>query len=402
MPCEVEEAAAAQAIAQTAPALDLPEGVPPLTSLYLYIAGTCNLACRHCWITPTYQPDGNGGQYVKLEHVRKAIREAKPLGLRSIKLTGGEPTLHPQFRALVTLIDEAGLNIIIETNGTLVDGALARFLKDTPHVSFISVSVDGATAETHEAMRLVPGSYESALAGIKALVEVGFRPQLICTLHRGNVSQIAEVVALAESLGCGSVKFNHVQRVGRGERFADDHGLEVAEIIQLYRRVESELVPRSKVRIHFDIPFAFYPIRKLLSDSLGRCRVTNILGVLAGGGLSLCGIGVTVPELIYGHLENDGLREVWCNSPGLIRLREQIPAQLEGVCGQCLHRNMCLGTCVANNYHAAGKLNAPYRFCDHAEMLGLFPESRREQPTSKQRRSVPIASTSRQGGKEHD
>ena len=62
--------------------LDLPEGVPPLTSLYIYAAGSCNLACRHCWIVPKFQPDGVGGPYVKLEYVEKAIREGKPLGLQ--------------------------------------------------------------------------------------------------------------------------------------------------------------------------------------------------------------------------------------------------------------------------------------------------------------------------------
>jgi SynChlorMet cassette radical SAM/SPASM protein ScmF len=376
MSCETEETAV-QAVSQTDVELDLPEGVPPLSSLYLYASGSCNLACRHCWITPTYQPGGDDGQHVELAHVRKAIREARPLGLRSVKLTGGEPTLHPQFRELVTLIDEAELKIVIETNGTLIDDALAGFLKQTPHVSFISVSLDGVTAETHDALRRVAGSYVWALNGIKALLAVGFRPQIICTLHRGNVSQVEDIVALAEERGCGSVKFNLIQELGRGEQFAEEQGLGVAEIIQLHRHVESELVPRSKVRIHFDIPFAFYPIRRLLHDPLNRCAVLTILGVLASGELSLCGVGVTVPELIYGHVERDDLREVWCYSPGLTDLRDQIPAQLEGVCGQCLHRDICLGSCVANNFHAAGRLNAPYQFCDRANALGLFPVSRK-------------------------
>jgi len=358
--------------------LDLPEGVPPLTSLYVYAAGSCNLACRHCWIVPKYQPDGNGGPYIKLEYVEKAIREAKPLGLRSIKLTGGEPMLHPHFRELVALINDAELGIIIETNGTLIDDALARFLKDKSHVCFISVSLDGKDAETHDALRAVPGSYDSAVRGIKALVSVGFRPQMICTLHRGNVSQMAEAITLAESLGCGSVKFNHVQQLGRGEHFAKAEGLEIAEIIQLYRHLENELVPQSKIRIHFDIPFAFLPIRKLLNDRLQTCTIRNILGILAEGALSLCGIGVTMPELIYGHIGRDDLKEIWCNNSMLIRLREQIPTQLEGVCGQCLHRDLCQGECVANNFHVAAKLNAPYYFCDRAEALGLFPTSRKK------------------------
>ena len=368
--------ASSQVVAQIP--LDLPEGVPPLTSLYIYAAGSCNLACRHCWIVPKFQPDGDGGPYIKLEYVEKAIREAKPLGLRSIKLTGGEPMMHPQFRELATLINDAGLDITVETNGTLVDAGLARFLKDAVRVCFISVSLDGIKPETHDALRGVPGSFERAVAGIKNLVEVGFHPQVICTLHRGNVSEMASVVAFAEQLGCGSVKFNHVQEAGRGEKFREDQGLDVAEIIQLYRRVEDELVPRSGIPIHFDIPFAFFPIRKLLNDSLGRCTVKNILGMLATGDLALCGIGTTIPELIYGHVETEDVHDVWCSSPGLMRLRQEIPLQLEGICGQCLYRDLCQGECVANNFHSAGKLNAPYYFCDHAEQLGLFPASRRK------------------------
>ena len=377
MSCEIDESDI-PAPDGTGVKLDLQEGVPPLTSLYMYISGACNLACRHCWITPTFQTGGNGGKQVGVDDVRKAIREARPLGLRTVKLTGGEPLLHTQFRELVSLLDGDGLQIQIETNGTLIDRDLAGFLKQKEQVSFISVSLDGADEETHESLRGVRGSFAQAVGGIRNLVEQGIRPQLICTLHRGNVTQMGEVIKLAEDLGCGSVKFNIVQQVGRGKRFADEQGLDVPEIINLYRHVETDLRNGSKIRIHFDIPFAFYSIRKLLDDQLGRCTVLNILGLLAGGELSLCGIGVTVPELIYGHIATDSLRDVWCNSPGLVRLREQVSTELEGVCAQCLHRDLCLGACVASNFHSSGRLNAPHQFCDLADGLGFFPESRKK------------------------
>lgn len=361
---------------------DLPEGVPPLTSLYLYISGTCNLACRHCWITPTYQTGGNGGRQIRLEYVHKAIHEARPLGLQTVKLTGGEPLLHPEFRELVRLVDDEGLPMTIETNGTLIDRGLAGFLKQKKHVSFITVSLDGVDAQTHERMRGVPGSFDQAITGIRNLVERGFQPQLICTLHQGNVAQMGTFIKLAEDLGCGSVKFNHVQQVGRGEKFAEEQGLGVAEVIDLWQGIEKDLTNASEIPVHLDIPFAFYSIRKLLDHSLATCTVRNILGLLAGGELSLCGIGVTVPELIYGHIASDSLGDVWCNSPGLSRLRAQISTKLEGICGQCIHRDLCLGGCVANNFHVTGKLNAPNQFCHIAGRMGLFPESRKRKFSS--------------------
>ncbi|MDY6973812.1 MAG: radical SAM protein, partial [Thermodesulfobacteriota bacterium] len=282
MSCDIEDNSRLS-LGQKEAKWDLPEGVPPLTSLYLYISGSCNLACRHCWITPAFQEEGNGGRHVKVEYVEKAIREARPLGLHSVKLTGGEPMLHPRFRDIVRMIDEEGFSIQVETNGTLLDQKIAEFLKQAQNLSFVSVSVDGATAESHEELRGVRGSFKGALAGIRNLVKQGFRPQLICTLHKGNSSEVAKVIEMAEGLGCGSVKFNHVQEVGRGERFAEERGLGVLELVNLYRFVEDYLMPKSKIHIHFDIPLAFYPIRKLINDPLSRCMVRNILGILDGG-----------------------------------------------------------------------------------------------------------------------
>jgi SynChlorMet cassette radical SAM/SPASM protein ScmF len=353
------------------------DGVPPLNSLYLYISASCNLACRHCWISPMHHSVENGGKPIRVDYVQKATREAKPLGLRTVKLTGGEPMLHPRFREIVRLIDDEGVQIHIETNGTLIDNHLAKFLKQTEHVSFISVSLDGANEETHENLRRVSGSFERAITGIKNLLDWGLQPQLICTLHQGNVSQAGEIIELAEKLGCHSIKFNRIQPLGRGEHFAKEKGSKLPEILNLYHHIENDLIPKSKIRIHLDIPFAFYSIRKLLDDDLSRCTVTNILGVLADGELSLCGIGVMVPELIYGHIERDRLRDVWCHSPGLVQLRAQIPGQLKGICGHCIHRDFCLAACVANNYHVTGTLTAPYEFCHIADKLGLFPASRK-------------------------
>jgi SynChlorMet cassette radical SAM/SPASM protein ScmF len=374
----VEEnlAPAAQAASTEKPVIDLPEGVPPLNAFYIYVSGACNLACVHCYITPTFVPEGAGGQHVRLDHVRKAIQEAKSVGLRSAKLTGGEPTIHPQFRELVELIVGEGISMFMETNGTLMDEDLAHFIKDVGKMTFVSVSLDGANAETHEAMRRVPGCFDRALNGIHALVSAGYHPQIICTLHKGNVHQAEQMVHLAEELGCNSVKFNIIQEMGRGENFTVRAGLPVDQLWELSLHFEKHIAPTTKVRILFDMPMAFHSLRYLMNESLGRCSVLNILGLLSGGELSLCGAGAVVPELVYGHIERDNVRDVWLNSPGLIELRRLIPNELDGVCAECLHRDACLGQCVANTFHRAGRLNAPSQFCSKAAETGIFPASR--------------------------
>jgi SynChlorMet cassette radical SAM/SPASM protein ScmF len=375
MPCEPETIKNAAVTTGVAfPGLE--QGVPPLNTLYLYLSGTCNLFCSHCWISPIRAGQEKNDPFLEMEYVRRAIREARPLGLSSVKLTGGEPLLHPQFRELVRLIGDENIRIMIETNGTLIDDDLAMFLKGIPQVSFISVSLDGVTAEAHETIRGVPGSHERTLAGIRSLTKIGFKPQIICSLHRGNKDQMGEMIKLAIELGCGSIKFNNIQRMGRGEEFIKEMGLEVSEIIDLNRYLEKEIIPQTPIRIYFDIPKAFFSIGRLMRDSSCRCSLLNILGILATGEISLCGVGVTTPELVFGQMAQDDLAEIWNRNPTLTLLRRQIPAELEGVCARCLHRDICLGNCIANNYHLAGKLNAPYSFCQQAWEQGIFPLAR--------------------------
>ena len=61
--------------------LQLPEGVPPLRQYYVYMTGGCNLACRHCWINPTYQAHGGTGGHLDYDLFALAIEEGLPLGL---------------------------------------------------------------------------------------------------------------------------------------------------------------------------------------------------------------------------------------------------------------------------------------------------------------------------------
>lgn len=354
----------------------LPAGVPPLAQLYIYVAGSCNLACRHCWIIPSFSIDGSSGTYVALPLVRKAVVEARELGLKSVKLTGGEPMLHPQFRSLVELIAATGVDIVVETNGTLIDLGLAEFLRGTEQVRFVSVSLDGATAAIHEALRMVEGSFDRAVEGIRHLRAVGYAPQIICTLHAGNLDEARAVVALAAELGCESVKFNHIQQVGRGRSFAASNGVEVETLVRLSREFEAERSADSPVRVIFDIPTAFHSVHRLVSEKPSHCGILTILGLLSNGDLALCGIGTSVPELVYGNIEHDRLSDVWSTSPGLAELRRVIPAELSGICSRCIHQYQCLGNCVAANYHATRKLGASFRFCTEAEEQGLFPRTR--------------------------
>ena len=176
--------------------------VPQLGSIYFYLTEGCNLACRHCWLAPRHDPQGTRYATLPLDLAAAIIEEARPLGLSSVKLTGGEPLLHPQFSGLVDMVQRAGLKLTVETNGTLCTPALAARIAGAGR-PFVSVSLDGADAATHEWVRGVPGSFALALQGIRNLVAAGIRPQIIMSLMRQNAGQVTDLVRLAEETGRG-------------------------------------------------------------------------------------------------------------------------------------------------------------------------------------------------------
>jgi SynChlorMet cassette radical SAM/SPASM protein ScmF len=350
-----------------------PAGLPALAQLYVYVTDACNCSCIHCWIV---SEKAGAINFLPPEVLEAAIQEALPLGLNALKWTGGEPTIHPEFPRLLAIQKEHALEGRMETNGLRLTPALAGLLKDSG-VTHISVSLDGAHAETHDAIRGVRGAYEKALAGIGFLVEAGYHPQIIMSLVRRNVSELEEMLALSARVGAGSVKFNLVQPSLRGEVLHEAGGaLPVAELITLYQRVQHELRPRFGFRIYFDIPLAFLPLSSLLANGASTCGIKNILGLLADGSYALCGIGVNLPEMVFGRADQGQLAQIWGYNEVLVKIRTALPSGLTGICGSCLMKAECLGSCVAQNYHDTGDLTADFWFCRAAFAEGLFPGSR--------------------------
>ena len=351
----------------------------PLRSIYFYLTEGCNLRCRHCWIQPKYQTDDHTYPALDFDLFKSILEQAKPLGLSSVKLTGGEPLLHPQINEMVELIRTEDLRLIVETNGVLCTPEIAQEMAKCKN-PFVSVSLDGADVETHEWMRGVTGCFEAALEGILNLVKAGFKPQIIMAIMNRNKNQMEAVIRLAESLGAGSVKFNIVQPVARGEKiYEKGEALSIEESVDIGRWVENTLSVSTSLRITYDHPVAFRSLKRMFGrngDGCSICSILNILGILSDGSYALCGIGETIPELIFGHCHRDRLEHIWKNTAVLKELREGLPRKFYGTCGECLVSGICLGSCIAQSYYHGRDLWAPFWYCEEARKAGLFPETR--------------------------
>ncbi len=374
--------------------LDLPEGVPPLNAFYLYLSDSCNLACRHCWITPRLVngvPDP--GDVIDLEALRSAIEEAKPLGLSSVKLTGGEPMLHPRFLEIVDLMTENELGMVMETNGTLLTSETALYLKNETSMDFISLSIDSADPQKHDSFRGVEGSFKAVLEGLDHLVEAGFdNVQVIMSVHRGNRHEIEDVARLAASHGAGSIKFSPVTNSGRGLKMKErGETLDFDELIALNQYIYNELDTLLKnkgieIGLLLNTPPALMPIHEIMrrNGDTGDCGVLGILGILGSGEIALCGIGRNIPELSYGQLGKDSIRDIWFTHQTIIKLRQLLEDvdNYPAICRECTMAKQCRTGCVAQNFVNSNRLLYPQALCLEAYQKGVFPATRQKKPLS--------------------
>ena len=134
-------------------------------------------------------------------------------GIPYVAFGGGEPLGVPHSWELLDVLAAGGVALKIETDGSRIDDAAADRLARLG-VQCIQVSVDGASAATHERVR--PGSsFEAATSAIRRLVARGLLPQLVFVPTRWNLPEMAATYDLAVDLGCSAFVTGPLMRIGR-------------------------------------------------------------------------------------------------------------------------------------------------------------------------------------------
>ena len=172
--------------------LDLPEGVPPLNSYYVYMTAGCNLACQHCWLTPTFQSNGGTGGHLDFDLFALAIDEGLPLGLRNIKLTGGEPLLHPELFNAIKLIRLCGMRSFMATSGMGLTAEVIDRLVESG-LGALYLSLNGSTKEIHEVSR---GNYDATIKALSLLKEGDLWYGINWVARNDNVDDFSDLVDL--------------------------------------------------------------------------------------------------------------------------------------------------------------------------------------------------------------
>jgi len=269
----------------------------------------CNLRCRFCYVGCGCRAGGDECGEMATDDVRRVLdiirRDAQ---VPSVSFTGGEPMLRDDLPQLVAHARALGMRVNLITNGTMADRRAVERLVEAG-LNSAQVSLEGPTAEIHDGLTGVVGSFDRTIGGIAALREAGIHVHTNTTLNALNRDVADRMPALAASLGLERLSMNLMiptrAAIAAG---GDQLGVAYSEAGEIILRIRSA-ARRAHVRFLWYSPTPlclFNPIAHGLGNK-GCAACDGLLSVSPTGDVLPC----SSFDQGVGNLLREPFRTIW-------------------------------------------------------------------------------------------
>lgn len=309
----------------------------PLNVVTWEITNKCNLRCLHCYNDAGPQKT----KFFSWEEIECIIDKLDRINVGRVSLSGGEPFMHPNFFDIINLLKERGIAWGLFSNGVIIDEPIVKTLVDQG-IRKIITSIDGSTAESHDFLRGVPGSFEKTINAIKILKEYNVPIEARCALHKKNLTEMPDILELLHSLGIDSYE---IAKITTARPNTPQNGVnsELTITEDDYCRVLPEII-KAEHKIFG---------RSLLIPDPDPHRIN------CGGGTSSFLIkpdGTMVPcpfsdpeFFSFGNAITDDIKKAWNNAEILKKMRSFNFGSIKE-CSTCEYQLYCHGGCPIKKY----------------------------------------------------
>jgi radical SAM protein with 4Fe4S-binding SPASM domain len=326
-----------------------------------HITNRCNFRCKHCYqvdYLDTSELSFNDLKNITL-HICSTMKKWNKQA--DISITGGEPFIRKDlfsFLEFLNSLDEIA-RIDLLSNGTLITNQVAEKLKEFSKITRIQVSLDGATAETHDKIRGI-GAFDKAIKGIRILNSCGFDVKIMFTLQRLNMHEVRNLIDLALKENISGLTIERLVPTGSAHDLSDAT-LRPDELRSVFQtisdRADAEFIRGSKLRI-----LKYRP----LWINIDPCRAkpesntTTYRELGASCSIGLDGLCILPDATVLacrrlpipiGNLKIDTIEKIWYQSDLLWNIRNK--KNLKGKCYSCEYIPRC-GGCRAMAYAVTG------------------------------------------------
>ncbi|ADM28611.1 Radical SAM domain protein [Ignisphaera aggregans DSM 17230] len=350
----------------------IPQALPAPFLIVWNFTNMCNLRCLHCY----QRADRPLPDELSLSEKLSLVDELDKIGVAAVALSGGEPTIHPDYFTIVKALSSRGIYVATATNGWRFADLDELKKAVEAGLRYIEVSIDSAKPSKHDWFRGVDGSWKRAVKALENAVKIGLSHAMAVTITKYNLDEVDDILDLAEEIGVKRVVFFNFIPVGRGTDIVDSD-LSPIEREEFLRKIYMEM-KRRKIEIYSTAPqygrivlqlsggseaapshFAVRgdPITRAIAEFIGGCGAGRIYAAIQPNGVvSPC---VFLP-IDVGSIRHSSFRELWETNPILKKLRNK--NLLEANCGRCQYRFVC-GGCRARAYTYTGNIMGPDPGC---------------------------------------
>lgn len=328
--------------------------------IYIEITNKCNLCCKHC-----YNDSNSKNTLIEKELSIDTIKQLIENNLHKkdlkIILSGGEPTLHSQFKQILSLINSYNIPITMYSNGIDVIKNIGYLKKYNVNVM---VSLDGASEEYHDYIR-GKGSFMKTCHNIQVLFrELGENHIAVAfTINRYNYKTIEEMLSMCRKFGIKRVYINPVAVLGRNKK--NDLGMRAEELINMW----DNLCFLSKKYDDISVICDTYWKRELIMDNQKipyDCSMCRKIRVSVTGDVFPCTF-FDDPMILKQNIRENSVLFTGNKYEQTIMDAER----RKNECQECIYYIFCNGGCAAAGY-ANGKWGIDQTEC---EAKGKFFEN---------------------------
>jgi pyrroloquinoline quinone biosynthesis protein E len=291
----------------------------------------------------------------------RVFKEAADAGVLQADFTGGEPLARTDIVELIRAARTAGLYVNLITSGMPLDEAKLAALVEAG-LDHIQLSFQGAREDTANEISGTK-SHAHKLRVLEWVKQHRVALTLNFVIHRRNIDQLEEMVALAESSSATRIEFANVQYYGWA--FANRENLmptreQVNDSVEFMKREQERL--RGKIRVEFVVPdyYAKYP--KPCMGGWGR----KLMLITPSGDALPCHAAQVIPGLSFENVMNRSLRKIWEQSPAFQRFRGE--DWMREPCRTCDRREQDFGGCRCQALLLTGDASATDPVCSLAPL----------------------------------
>jgi radical SAM protein len=338
-------------------------------NVYWEMTQACALACRHCRAeaVPTPHPEE-----LTFEQGLAFLRQIPEFGnpMPQLILTGGDPLLRAN---LYELIDEArrlgiGVSITPAATAALTRETLVKLMEHG--VEGLGLSLDGSTAEHHDSIRGIPGTFNRTMQAIRWAQELGLPLQVYTLVSAETAPDMPAIYELLKPLGIARWSLFFLIAVGRGKVLQPLSPPEAEKLMAwIYDTSHASpfVVATTEAPSYRRVALDRMRADGLTGEQIKHTGTYRGFGIRDGHGVvfvsntgDICPAGFL--PLVAGNVRKDRLADVYRNSLVFRGLHD--PAQFEGRCGACEYHTLCGGS-RSRAFGATGNPLAEDPLCTH-------------------------------------